>query len=60
MMRSFVVDVPVELEEAAIVDGCFRWQTLRLILDSNNPAIIFISLTPKYMVRGLTIGAIKG
>jgi multiple sugar transport system permease protein len=120
MMRSFVVDVPVELEEAAMVDGCSRWQTLRLILvpvlrpgilaastlafialwndfilamfntgrntrtltveiytslsfyqiDWNKlstsaviaviPAIIFISLTQKYIVRGLTMGAIKG
>jgi len=120
MMRSFVVDVPLELEEAAMVDGCSRWQTLRLILvpvlrpgilaaatlafialwndfilamfntgrntrtltveiytslsfyqiDWNKlstsaiiaviPAIIFISLTQKYIVRGLTMGAIKG
>jgi multiple sugar transport system permease protein len=120
MMRSFVIDVPVELEEAAMVDGCSRWQTLRLILvpvlrpgilaaatlafialwndfilamfntgrntrtltveiytslsfyqlDWNKlstsaviaviPAIIFISLTQKYIVRGLTMGAIKG
>jgi multiple sugar transport system permease protein len=120
MMRSFVVDVPVELEEAAMVDGCSRWQTLRLILvpvlrpwilaavtlafislwndfmlamfntgrntrtltveiyaslsfyqlDCSKlstsaviaviPAILFISLTQKYIVRGLTMGAIKG
>jgi multiple sugar transport system permease protein len=120
MMRSFVIDVPVELEEAAMVDGCSRWQTLRLILvpvlrpgilaaatlafialwndfilamfnTGRNtrtltveiytslsfyqlywnklstsaviaviPAIIFISLTQKYIVRGLTMGAIKG
>ncbi len=120
MMRSFCVDVPVELEEAAMVDGCSRWQTLRLILvpalrpgilaaatlgfialwndfilamfntgrntrtlpveiytslsyyqlDWNKlstsaviaviPAILFISLTQKYIVRGLTMGAIKG
>ncbi len=120
MMRSFFVDVPVELEEAAMMDGCSRWQTLRLILvpavrpgilaastlafialwndfilalfntgrrtrtlpveiytslsyyqlDWNKlsasaviaviPAIIFIALTQKYIVRGLTMGAIKG
>ncbi len=120
MMRSFFVDVPVELEEAAMMDGCSRWQTLRLILvpavrpgilaastlafialwndfilalfntgrrtrtlpveiytslsyyqlDWNKlstsaviaviPAIIFISLTQRYIVRGLTMGAIKG
>jgi multiple sugar transport system permease protein len=120
MMRSFFVDVPVELEEAAMMDGCSRWQTLRLILvpavrpgilaastlafialwndfilalfntgrrtrtlpveiytslsyyqlDWNKlstsaviaviPAIVFITLTQKYIVRGLTMGAIKG
>jgi multiple sugar transport system permease protein len=120
MMRSFFVDVPIELEEAAMVDGCSRWQTLRLILvpalrpgilaaatlafialwndfilamfntgrntrtltveiysslsyyqlDWNKlstsaviaviPAILFIALTQKYIVRGLTMGAVKG
>jgi multiple sugar transport system permease protein len=120
MMRSFFVDVPVEFEEAAMVDGCSRWQTLWLILvpalrpgilaastlafialwndfilamfntgrntrtlpieiytslsyyqlDWNKlstsaviaviPAIVFISLTQKYIVRGLTMGAVKG
>ena len=120
MMRSFFVDVPVELEEAAMMDGCSRWQTLRLILvpavrpgilaastlafialwndfilalfntgrrtrtlpveiytalsyyqlDWNKlstsaviaviPAIVFITLTQRYIVRGLTMGAIKG
>ena len=120
MMRSFFVDVPVELEEAAMMDGCSRWQTLRLILvpavrpgilaastlafialwndfilalfntgrntrtlpveiytslsyyqlDWNKlstsaviaviPAVVFIALTQRYIVRGLTMGAIKG
>jgi multiple sugar transport system permease protein len=28
MMRGYVQDVPIELEEAALVDGCSRWQVL--------------------------------
>ena len=120
MMRSFFVDIPIEIEEAALVDGCSRWQTLRLVLipavlpgilasstlafillwndfifalfntgrstrtlpiEIYNslgyyqldwarlstsavvailPAIIFIALAQKYIVRGLTMGAVKG
>ncbi len=120
MMRSFFQDVPVELEEAAMVDGCSRWKSFLLIiipairpgifasatlgfisvwnefifalyntgrvtrtlpveiynslgyyqldwarLSSSSviaiiPAVLFISLTQKYIVRGLTMGAIKG
>lgn len=26
MMRGYIQDIPVELEEAALVDGCTRWQ----------------------------------
>jgi multiple sugar transport system permease protein len=120
MMRSFFIDVPIEIEEAAMVDGCSRWKTLSLILvpavapgimaaatmafitlwndfifamyntGKNTrtlpveiysslgyyqmdwaklstsaviaiiPAIIFIAFTQKYIVRGLTMGAVKG
>ena len=28
MMRGYIVDIPLELEESALVDGCTRWQTL--------------------------------
>ncbi|HNS50201.1 MAG TPA: carbohydrate ABC transporter permease [Anaerolineae bacterium] len=120
MIRSFFLDFAVEIEEAALVDGCSRWQMLRLvatpavlpgILASSTlafiglwndfmfalfntgrttrtlpieiynsigyyqldwarlsstaiiaiiPAIVFIALTQKYLVRGLTMGAVKG
>ena len=120
MMYSFFQEIPIEVEEAALVDGCKRWQVLRYItipmvlpgifaasslsfillwneflfalfttgkntrtlpveiytsigyyeLDWAKlstiavfaiiPAIIFISLTQKYIVRGLTMGAVKG
>jgi multiple sugar transport system permease protein len=32
LMRSFFLDVPVELDEAALIDGCNRWQAFRLIV----------------------------
>jgi multiple sugar transport system permease protein len=28
MMRGYIEDIPVELEESALVDGCTRWQVL--------------------------------
>ena len=28
MMRGYIEDVPAELEESALVDGCTRWQVL--------------------------------
>ncbi len=28
MMRGYIQDVPIELEESAMVDGCTRWQSL--------------------------------
>lgn len=28
MMRGYIVDIPIELEESALVDGCSRWQVL--------------------------------
>lgn len=120
MIRSFFIDVPIEIEEAAMIDGCSRLQTLRLVLIPairpgilaastlafiglwNDfifalfntgastrtlpieiyvsmgyyeldwarlctsamiailPAILFIALAQKYIVRGLTMGAVKG
>lgn len=28
MMRGYIEDIPVELEESALIDGCTRWQVL--------------------------------
>jgi multiple sugar transport system permease protein len=28
MMRGYIADIPIELEESALVDGCSRWQVL--------------------------------
>ncbi|MDR2552153.1 MAG: carbohydrate ABC transporter permease [Treponema sp.] len=120
MMRGFIEELPVELEEAAFVDGCTRMQTiLRIVfplvlpgmaataifcvINSWNefvfanfltsihsktvptsvmmylsvsgvkwgemaatgvlavlPALIFAIAVQKYMIRGLTFGAVKG
>jgi multiple sugar transport system permease protein len=32
MMRGFIEDIPIELEEAAFVDGCTRMQALRRVV----------------------------
>jgi len=32
MMRSFVAQIPIELEEAAAIDGASLWQILRLVI----------------------------
>ncbi len=32
LMRGFFLDVPVELEEAARIDGCGNWQAFRLVI----------------------------
>jgi multiple sugar transport system permease protein len=119
MMHSFFQEIPIEVEEAALIDGCDRLKALRyvvipmvlpgifaasslsfiilwndflfaLYITGQNtrtlpielynslglfwleweklstiaiaaviPAIIFVTLTQKYIVRGLTMGAIK-
>lgn len=120
MLRSFFVEVPIEIEEAAMVDGCTRLQAMRHVLIPNVmpgivaaaglsfilvwnefmyalfntgietqtlpvqiyqslgyfetnwaklssaavvaviPAVIFVALTQRYIVRGLSMGAVKG
>jgi multiple sugar transport system permease protein len=32
MMRGYIQDIPLELEESALVDGCSRWQTFWMIV----------------------------
>ncbi len=120
MLRSFFLEIPVEIEESALIDGCNRFEVLfqivfplsapaiastailafifawnefiiALVLTSRNaftlpilatglisakgimwgemtatatfivaPEIIFIFFAQKYIVRGLTMGAVKG
>ncbi len=32
MMRGYIEDIPVELEESALVDGCTHWQVLTRVV----------------------------
>jgi multiple sugar transport system permease protein len=32
MMRGYIEDIPLELEESALVDGCTRWQVFRRVV----------------------------
>lgn len=44
-LRGFVAAVPVELEEAAMVDGCTRWQAYwRIILPLLGPGLVSTSI----------------
>ncbi len=40
-LRTFIADIPQELDEAAMVDGCSRWQTFyKIILPLVGPGLI--------------------
>ncbi|MGH6924615.1 MAG: carbohydrate ABC transporter permease [Propylenella sp.] len=120
MMRGYIQDIPIELEESALVDGCTRWQVFRrvvfpmaraglfatavftfvfawnefifaLVLTRNNattfpvqvthyfggqsnfwakiaamsvlgtvPIFFAVALLQRFLVRGLSLGAVKG
>lgn len=45
MIRSFVVEIPVDLEEAAMVDGASRWQAMwRVTLPLVRPGLVATAL----------------
>jgi len=44
-LRGFIANVPRELDEAAMVDGCSRWQTFyRIILPLIGPGLVATSI----------------
>jgi N,N'-diacetylchitobiose transport system permease protein len=44
-LRGFIANVPKELDEAAMVDGCTRWQTFtRVILPLTGPGLVATSI----------------
>ncbi len=44
-LRGFIVNVPRELDEAALIDGCTRWQMFhRIILPLVGPGLVATSL----------------
>lgn len=45
VFKGYVETLPASLDEAALVDGCTRWQAfLRIILPLSAPALVFIFL----------------
>jgi len=45
LMRQFFLSLPVELEEAALLDGCSRWTTFwRIILPLARPALATLAI----------------
>ena len=41
MMRGYILDVPVALEESALVDGCTRWQVIwKVVLPMSRAGLI--------------------
>ena len=45
LMRSFFLDVPIELDEAAMIDGCDRWQAFwMIVLPAVRPGLAVTSL----------------
>lgn len=45
LMRQFFITLPVELEEAAILDGCSVWQTYwRVLLPHARPAVMVLAV----------------
>jgi N,N'-diacetylchitobiose transport system permease protein len=44
-LRGFIANIPRELDEAALVDGCNRWQTfIRIILPLTGPGLVATSV----------------
>jgi N,N'-diacetylchitobiose transport system permease protein len=44
-LRGFIVNIPKELDEAALVDGCNRWQTFyKIILPLTGPGLVATSV----------------
>lgn len=45
LMRSFMVDIPIELDEAARIDGCNSWQVFtKVIVPVARPGLVVTSL----------------
>ena len=65
MFSGFVKSIPLEIEEAAMIDGCNPVQTFfRVVLPIMKPAyipIVIVNLVcQKYIIDGVVSGAVKG
>lgn len=51
LLRSFILEIPIEIEEAAIVDGCNKLQTmLRITLPLSKPGLVAAGILTFIMV----------
>ena len=65
MFSGFVKSIPLEIEEAAMIDGCNPVQTFfRVVLPIMKPTYIPIVIVylvcQKYIIDGVVSGAVKG
>ncbi len=45
MMRGYIVDIPLALEESALVDGCSRWQVIwKVVLPMSRAGLLATSI----------------
>lgn len=62
LLMGFFEDVPREMEEAGLIDGCSRWQVfIRLVLPVSSPGIVavgvftFINSWSEYMMANIFV-----
>lgn len=61
MFSGFVKSIPIDIEEAAMIDGCNPIQTFFLIvLPLLKPIVIFYLVCQKHIIEGVAAGAVKG
>ena len=65
MFSGFVKSIPLEIEEAAMIDGCNPVQTFfRVVFPIMKPTYISVVIVylvcQKYIIDGVVSGAVKG
>jgi multiple sugar transport system permease protein len=59
LSRGFFDDLPIELEEAAMIDGCGRWRAfISIVLPLSRPAISTIGILVAILAWGEYFGAL--
>ena len=60
MFCGFVKSIPIEIEEAAMIDGCSPLRTFFSVVLAVIPIIVFYLSCQKYIIKGVAAGAVKG
>ncbi|MDR2184780.1 MAG: ABC transporter permease subunit [Treponema sp.] len=67
MLKGFFDTVPQELEQAAMADGCTRFQASRRVIIplafpgvAPLPTLCSLLFAQRYITEGMTVGAVKG